>query len=230
MHRWSPCLAIILVASAALTAGAANAQSVFKGPLKILVGFAAGGSSDIAARMLADKLKDTLGQPVVVENRVGAGGRLAAEALKNALANGAIGSDEAVRHILTTALWDARLEELEDACGLLDLAVPEGGWGVSRPLGVLVEHAGDDLGRLTTVVLAVQLARGERRLATQPPRTTDPHVANLYGALLDATGIHQLSDAERALIGERGLSQWSECRQLLPGATSVIREEAAEAS
>src|SRR6202049_149482 len=153
-----------------------------------------------------------------------------AEALKNALANGAIGSDEAVRHILPTALWDARLEELEDACGLLDLAVPEGGWGVSRPLGVLVEHAGDDLGRLTTVVLAVQLARGERRLATQPPRTTDPHVANLYGALLDATGIHQLSDAERALIGERGLSQWSECRQLLPGATSVIREEAAEAS
>jgi hypothetical protein len=76
----------------------------------------------------------------------------------------------------------------------------------------------------------VQLARGERRLATQPPRTTDPHVANLHGALLDATGIHQLSDAERALISERGLSQWSECRHLLPGATSVVREEAAEAS
>jgi tripartite-type tricarboxylate transporter receptor subunit TctC len=89
MHRWSPCLAIILVASAALTAGAANAQSVFKGPLKILVGFAADGSSDIAARMLADKLKDTLGLPVVVENRVGAGGRIAAEALKNAPPDGA---------------------------------------------------------------------------------------------------------------------------------------------
>ena len=153
-----------------------------------------------------------------------------AAALKDALANGAIGTDEAVRHILTTALWDARAEELEDACGLLDLSIPEAGWGVSRPLGVLVEHAGDDLGRLTTVALAVQLARGERRLATQPPRTTDPHVADLHGALLDATGIHQLSDAERALISERGLSQWSECRHLLPGATSVIREEAAEAS
>jgi tripartite-type tricarboxylate transporter receptor subunit TctC len=89
MHRWSPCLAIILVASAALTPGAADAQSAFKGPLKILVGFAAGGSSDIAARMLADKLKDTLGQPVVVENRVGAGGRIAAEALKNAPPDGA---------------------------------------------------------------------------------------------------------------------------------------------
>jgi hypothetical protein len=100
---------------------------------------------------------------------------------------------------------------------------------VSRPLGVLLEHAGDDLGRLTTVALAVQLARGERRLATQPPRTTDPHVANLHGALLDTTGIYQLSDAERALISERGLSQWSECRHLLPGATSVV-QEAAEAT
>src|SRR6266478_1469753 len=84
MHRWSPSLAIILVASAVLTAGAANAQSAFKGPLKILVGFAAGGSSDIAARMLADKLKDTLGQPVVVENRVGPGGRIAAEVKERA--------------------------------------------------------------------------------------------------------------------------------------------------
>jgi hypothetical protein len=96
-----------------------------------------------------------------------------AAALKDALANAAIGADEALCHILTTALWDARLEELEDACGLLDLTLPEGGWGVSRPLGVLLGHAGDDLGRLTTVVLAVQLARGERRLATQPSRSTD---------------------------------------------------------
>jgi hypothetical protein len=150
-------------------------------------------------------------------------------ALKSALANGAVGMEEATCHILTTALWDARLEELEDACGLLDLTIPEGGWGVSRPLSVLLEHAGDDLGQLTSVVLAVQVARGERHLATQPPRTTDPHVANLYGALLDSTGIHKLSDAERALITERGLSQWSECRHLLPGAASVIAEEAAEA-
>lgn len=57
-------------------------------PLKVLVGFGAGGSADLAARLLAERLKDELGRPVVVENRVGAGGRIAAEALKNALANG----------------------------------------------------------------------------------------------------------------------------------------------
>ncbi len=50
-----------------------------------------------------------------------------AAAVKAAITNGAIARDEAVRHILTTALWDARLEELEDACGLLDLSIPDGG-------------------------------------------------------------------------------------------------------
>lgn len=50
-------------------------------PIKFLVGFSAGGGTDQVARLLADKLKDVLGQPVVVENVVGAGGRLAANAL-----------------------------------------------------------------------------------------------------------------------------------------------------
>jgi ParB/RepB/Spo0J family partition protein len=152
-----------------------------------------------------------------------------AAALKDALANSAIGVDEAVRHILTTSLWDARNEELEDACGLLDLSIPEGGWGASRLLGVLLEHAGDDLARLTTVVLGVALARGERTLAKEPSRTAGPHVANLHGWLLDSTGIHQLSDAERTLIAQRGLHQWSECCHLLPGATAVAEEGTAEA-
>jgi tripartite-type tricarboxylate transporter receptor subunit TctC len=66
-----------------------HAQGAIKGPVRIIVGFAAGGSSDIAARMLADKLKDSLGVPVIVENKVGAGGRIAAEALKNAAPDGA---------------------------------------------------------------------------------------------------------------------------------------------
>ena len=152
-----------------------------------------------------------------------------AAAVRDALANGAIAADEAVRHILTTALWDARPEELEDGCGLLDLAIPNAGWGVSRPLGVLLGHARDDLGRLTTVVLAVALARGERRLATEPSRTTDAHVVNLHGVLLDSTGVQQLSDAERTLIAERGLSRWSECRSLLPGAATITEEGAVDA-
>ena len=51
-------------------------------PIKILVGFAPGGLTDIVARLIADKLRVELNQPVIVENKVGASGRLATQALK----------------------------------------------------------------------------------------------------------------------------------------------------
>jgi tripartite-type tricarboxylate transporter receptor subunit TctC len=57
-------------------------------PIRILVGFPAGGTIDVVARILADRLKDDLGAPVVVESRVGAGGQLAAQALKAATPDG----------------------------------------------------------------------------------------------------------------------------------------------
>jgi tripartite-type tricarboxylate transporter receptor subunit TctC len=55
---------------------------------RLLVGFPAGGGTDAIARLLADKLKDLLGAPVVVENRAGAGGQIAAQTLKAAAPDG----------------------------------------------------------------------------------------------------------------------------------------------
>ena len=52
-------------------------------PVKIFVGFAAGGGTDVAARILAQKLTETLGQSIVVENRPGASGMIAAEHWRN---------------------------------------------------------------------------------------------------------------------------------------------------
>lgn len=57
-------------------------------PIKILVGFAAGGSNDIIARIVAQKLSERLGQPVVVENKTGAGGNIAAEFAARAAPDG----------------------------------------------------------------------------------------------------------------------------------------------
>jgi tripartite-type tricarboxylate transporter receptor subunit TctC len=57
-------------------------------PVKLLVGFPAGGGTDAIARTLADKLKDQLGTPVVVENKAGAGGQIAAQTLKAAAPDG----------------------------------------------------------------------------------------------------------------------------------------------
>jgi tripartite-type tricarboxylate transporter receptor subunit TctC len=70
---------------ACLATGAAMAQTA---AVKVLVGFPPGGGTDAIARILADKLKDQLGVPVVVENRAGAGGLIAAQALKVAAPDG----------------------------------------------------------------------------------------------------------------------------------------------
>lgn len=76
-----------LAAAALLLGGPALADT---STLKIMVGFPPGGGTDAIARVLADKLKDQLGRPVVVENKAGAGGQLAAQALKAAPADGSV--------------------------------------------------------------------------------------------------------------------------------------------
>lgn len=80
---WKP-LASLFTAVLALSAALAQAQEA---PLRIVVGYAPGGSSDRVARIVADKLQAKLGSPVIVENRTGAGGRLSAQAVKSAPAN-----------------------------------------------------------------------------------------------------------------------------------------------
>jgi len=62
----------------ALGSGATRAQAYPSGPLRIVVPFQAGGSTDMVARTLAQKLKDRFNQPVVVENRAGANGTIGA--------------------------------------------------------------------------------------------------------------------------------------------------------
>lgn len=67
---------------------AATAQELPKKPLTLVVGFAAGGATDAAARLIAKKLQENLGQTVVVENRAGAGGNIAHQAVAAAAPDG----------------------------------------------------------------------------------------------------------------------------------------------
>lgn len=72
-------LAHSLLLALALVPGAASAQSWPDRPLKFIVAAPAGSSLDVLARTIADKLKDRLGQPVVVEDRPAAGGTVATD-------------------------------------------------------------------------------------------------------------------------------------------------------
>lgn len=83
-------LARLLAACAILAcASGAGAQSAYPSrPITIIVGFSAGGTTDIITRLLSDELRKGLGQPIVIENRPGAGGNIGADIVAKAKPDG----------------------------------------------------------------------------------------------------------------------------------------------
>ena len=81
------------------------AQDWPRQPIRIVVGFGAGGGTDIAARIVAQPLSELLGQPVVVENRVGGGGTTAAEAVARAPKDGYTALMMSNAHAVSAAVY-----------------------------------------------------------------------------------------------------------------------------
>src|SRR5215211_5518315 len=92
------------LAALAFAATSVFAQPYPSKPIRIIVPFTPGSATDTMARPVADKLSTALGQPVIVENRPGAGGTIGASALAKSPADGytlaVVSTGHAVSHIL----------------------------------------------------------------------------------------------------------------------------------
>jgi len=141
---------------AGLAAGAAHAQAWPTKPIKIVIPFVAGGSSDIVGRAIGSKFQEYLGQPAVVENRPGANGSIAAEFVAKSDADGytiLVGSI-GVFSINTALFKDLRYNPVRDFAPIT-LAVTTPNVLITRPdlppnsMKELVEFAKKNPGRLS---------------------------------------------------------------------------------
>ena len=152
------CIAAILFAA---LAGQAYAQDWPQRPLRMLVGFGAGGGTDILARIVAPAMGAALGQPVVIENRPGAGGSIAANQVAKSAPDGytafMLNNGHAVSAVMISPLPYDPVADFEPVSmvatmPLFILAGPRAGFG---SLQGLIEVARLNPGRLNVASVGI---------------------------------------------------------------------------
>lgn len=103
--------------------GTAHAQAYPSGPVKIIVPFTAGSATDIMARTVGERLSPALGQPVIVENRPGAGGTIGTTLVAKATADGLTLVVVATGHVVNHVLYqNLQYDTIKDFAGVIPLA------------------------------------------------------------------------------------------------------------
>src|SRR5436309_12787833 len=96
-------VALLLIAPRA--AGASPAQDYPSRPVRMVVPFSPGGSTDTLARIVGQKLTERSGQPVIIENRAGAGGHIGAEQVAKSAPDGYVLLMGGVPHAISASLY-----------------------------------------------------------------------------------------------------------------------------
>ncbi len=158
MHRPLYLLAVIAALSASPALAQSDAPKYPVKPVKIIVGFSAGGPVDVVGRIVADRLGAKLGQPFVVENRAGANGMIAAEAVARAEPDGhtILACNSSSITLNPTLFKDIRYDPPRDFAPLTTV--------VSAPLVLVVNPDNPKTANIKTVadlVAAAKAAPGE---------------------------------------------------------------------
>ena len=153
MQRTARVLAVIAGFCALVLATEASAQKYPSRPVKIMVGFSAGGPVDVVARIVGDRLSNKLGQPFVVENRAGANGMIAAEGVARADADGytILACNSSTITLNKTLFKDIRYDPQADFAPLTTV--------VSAPLVLVVNPENPKTANVKTVADLVAAAK-----------------------------------------------------------------------
>ena len=188
---------------AALTAAPAPeaAQDFPVKPIRIIVGYPPGAGLDFTARLFAEWLKATLGQPAVVENQVGAGGKIAAEYVSHAAPDGytllyGVGSDLVWTRFLTKRQAIDPLTDLTPIASVISSVncVAVNADHALRSFKQLIEFTRQNPGKLTYGTAGIQsyyyligeaLRQGGLDMLHVPYKGTAPLVPALLGREID---------------------------------------------
>ncbi len=223
----------------------ARAQGYPARPVRILVGFAAGGTQDIVARLIAQSLSERLGQQFIVENRPGANSNLATEMVVRAPADGYALVIVGIANVLNASLYD-RLSfdvrrDLEMVAGLntapLVLEVNPG--LPVRNIHEFIAHAKANPGKITMASygagsishVAAELFKTATGINTLhvPYRGSTPMLTDLLGGQVDAAFDNLPASIEHIKVGKlralgvttaqrsQALPQLPALSELLPG-------------
>ena len=131
-------IVIAMSVAVAIAPGLSHAQQSFPSkPIRFIVPFTAGGGTDVIARMIAQKMSESWGQPVVIENRTGAGGTIGAHIVAKATPDGHTLLVTSAAFAISAALHpNLPYDSLKDFAGVTRIGFATGALVVPPALGV----------------------------------------------------------------------------------------------
>jgi tripartite-type tricarboxylate transporter receptor subunit TctC len=189
--------------AAALAADGATAQDYPTRPIRMIVAFSAGGTTDYVARTIADKVRGPLGQSVVVENKPGANGAIGADYVAKAEPDGytLFFSTAGALAINPSMRSDLPYDPLKSFTPIVPIARNTVLFAVNKGLGIataqeMIAHARQKPGTLTVAVtgigaishLAIEMLQTAAKIKLQavPYRGAGPAISDLIGGQVNA--------------------------------------------
>jgi tripartite-type tricarboxylate transporter receptor subunit TctC len=189
--------------AAALAAGGATAQDYPTRPIRMIVAFSAGGTTDYVARLIADRVKGALGQAVVIENKPGANGAIGADYVSKAEPDGytLFFSTAGALSIIPNMRTDLPYDPLKSFTPILPTARNTVLFAVNSGLGIataqdMIARAREKPGTFTVAVtgigaishLTIEMLQTAARIKLQavPYRGAGPAIADLIGGQVNA--------------------------------------------